>query len=85
MATGEISATQYCRTTALKEKKMSWDLLFEEDKSSFTLVQIQISFFGQLGNISKNGFLSLIEDGEINTSRIAWLSRTRNKKLGYVF
>ena len=76
MATGEISATQYCRTgnsTALKEEKMSWDLLFE-DKSSFTLVQIQISFFGQLGNISKNGFLSQIEDGEINTSRIAWLS-----------
>ena len=74
MATGEISASQYCRTTALKEKKMSWDLLFEEDKSSFTLVQIQISFFGQLGNISKRCFLKSNRMVRSTRVELAWLS-----------
>ena len=81
MATGEISATQYCRTgnsTALKEKKMSWDLLFE-DKSSFTLVQIQISFLVSWEILARAALKS--NRMVINTSRIAWLSWASFEKM----
>ena len=74
MATGEISASQYCRPTALKEKKMSWDLLFEEDKSSFTLVQIQISFLVSWEILARDAFLK--SNRMVRSTRVefAWLS-----------
>ena len=53
---------------------MSWDLLFEEDKSSFTLVQIQISFLVSWEILARDAFLK--SNRMVRSTRVefAWLS-----------